>query len=502
MEPAVETRSIPRVLSIAGTDPTGGAGIQADLKSIAANGGYGMAAVTALVAQNTRGVRSVHTPPASFLTEQLASVSDDVEIDAVKIGMLGSADVIAAVGEWLAETAPAVVVIDPVMVATSGDRLLEPAAEDALRLLLRHADLVTPNLPELGVLLNEPVAEDWDTALAQGRSLSRRSGTIVLVKGGHLPGGDCPDALVDVHGKLGDDVVEFRSARVATSNTHGTGCSLSSAMATVQARTGDWTESLKQVKEWLFGALIRADELEVGQGNGPIHHFHHHTPRPAEAASFSSECWEDIAGLLEEIFGLDFIRRLGDGSLPEADFAYYLAQDALYLSGYSRALALASSLAPTAAEQLFWAKGAHTCIEVEAQLHREWLSGRTVSGGQGPVTKQYVDHLLAAGAAGGYAELVAAVIPCYWLYAHVGQVLHGAYRASGAAGHPYGAWLETYADQGFAEAARQAVAIMDDVAARSSREERRRMLTAFRESSRYELRFFDAPRLHAVGPSA
>ena len=500
MEPAVETRSIPRVLSIAGTDPTGGAGIQADLKSIAANGGYGMAAVTALVAQNTRGVRSVHTPPPSFLAEQLASVSDDVEIDAVKIGMLGSADIIDAVGEWLAEAAPAVVVIDPVMVATSGDRLLEPAAEESLRLLLRHAHLVTPNLPELAVLLSEPVAEDWDAALAQGRSLSRRYGTIVLVKGGHLPGGDCPDALVDVHGRLADDVVEFRSARVATANTHGTGCSLSSAMATVQARTGDWTESLKQVKEWLFGALVRADELEVGRGNGPIHHFHHHTPRPP--AAFSAGCWEDITGLRKGIFTLDFIRQLGDGSLPEADFGYYLAQDALYLSGYSRALALASSLAPTAGEQLFWAKGARDCIEVEAQLHREWLSDREVSGGLGPVTKQYVDHLLATAASGGYAELVAAVIPCYWLYAHVGEVLHGAYRASGAAGHPYGAWLETYADQGFAEATRQAVGIMDDVAARSTEDVRRRMLEVFRESSRYELLFFDAPRLYAGGSSA
>jgi len=491
----MKTRSIPRVLSIAGTDPSGGAGIQADLKSIAANGGYGMAAVTALVAQNTSGVRSVHTPPAAFLMEQLDAVSDDVAIDAVKVGMLGSADVIGTVATWLAKTAPAVVVIDPVMVATSGDRLLEPSAEEALRSLLRHADLVTPNLPELGVLLNEPPAQDWDTALGQGRALSRRYDVTVLVKGGHLPGGDCPDALVDVHGRLAEETIEFRTERVATANTHGTGCSLSAAIATVQARTGDWTEALKQVKDWLYGALLRADELEVGQGNGPIHHFHHHVEPPRSA--FSQQCWDRTAGLRSGIFDLPFIRQLADGTLPETDFAYYLAQDALYLAGYSRALARASSMAPTAAEQLFWAKGAYNCIEVEAALHREWLAGRDVMDRQGPVTKQYVDHLLSAGTSGSYAELVAAVIPCYWLYAHVGEVLHAQYRGAGASSHPYGAWLDTYADEEFAEAARQAVRIMDDVAARSSAEERRLMFAAFEESSRYELRFFDAPRLYA-----
>lgn len=151
----VSVRDVPRILSIAGTDPTGGAGIQADLKSIAANGGYGMAVVTALVAQNTHGVRSVHTPPAAFLREQLDAVSDDVVLDAVKIGMLGSAGVAQTVGAWLADVRPPAVVLDPVMVASSGDRLLSRDAEDALRGLLHGVDLVTPNLPELAALLGE-----------------------------------------------------------------------------------------------------------------------------------------------------------------------------------------------------------------------------------------------------------------------------------------------------------------------------------------------------------
>lgn len=270
-------RQVPRVLSIAGTDPTGGAGIQADLKSIAALGGYGMAVVTSLVAQNTQGVRSVHTPPAEFLRAQLDAVSDDVTIDAVKIGMLGDAVTIAVVRDWLSETRPPVVVLDPVMVATSGDRLLHAEAETELRKLVPWADLVTPNLPELAVLVGEPVAPSWSEALKQAAWLSRTCGVIVLVKGGHLESESSPDALVDADGRLGaaeKNVVEFSSPRIATSNTHGTGCSLSSAVATVMARTGDWAEAVAQTKDWLQDALINAHELQVGHGSGPINHFH------------------------------------------------------------------------------------------------------------------------------------------------------------------------------------------------------------------------------------
>lgn len=270
-------RGIPRVLSIAGTDPTGGAGIQADLKSIAALGGYGMAVVTSLVAQNTRGVRSVHTPPAEFLAEQLEAVSDDVTIDAVKIGMLGDTATIAVVRDWLDRVRPPLVVLDPVMVATSGDRLLASDAEAALRDLVGRSDLVTPNLPELAVLLEEPVAADWPAAIEQGRSLSGACRTVVLVKGGHLAAATIPDALVDAAGLLGGlhgDVVEFLSPRVSTRNTHGTGCSLSAAVATVMARSGDWSVAVSEAKDWLQDALIHADELDVGQGNGPINHFH------------------------------------------------------------------------------------------------------------------------------------------------------------------------------------------------------------------------------------
>lgn len=515
------TPRIPRVLAIAGSDPSGGAGIQADLKSIAANGGYGMAAITALTAQNTKGVRSVHVPPASFLTAQLEAISDDITIDAVKIGMLGDDSVIDAVRTWLEKVRPGVLVLDPVMVATSGDRLLQESAETALRELLPLADLITPNLAELAMLLGEPAAQDWDGALEQGKRLAALTGTTVLVKGGHLPdtgthvggsydggsqdAGGCPDALVNTGGVLGQEVVVVAGPRIATRNSHGTGCSLSSALATVQARTGDWETSLRDVKPWLLGALREAGRLEVGTGNGPVHHFHHLQPAASPAGAqlpaeghFAALLEGHAADELEAIYALGFIRGLADGTLPEHEFAYYLAQDALYLNGYSRVLSRAAALAPSEAEQLFWSRSAQQCLEVESELHRSWLAGRTVERQLGPVTKAYVDHLHAASLAGSYGVLVAAALPCFWLYAEVGATLHRDFLTAGApAGHAYADWLRTYADEAFAESTRQAIRYADAAARNGSEAERNAMAVAFRQSARYEVEFFDAPRLHA-----
>ena len=523
------------MLAIAGSDPSGGAGIQADLKSIAAHGGYGMAAVTALTAQNTLGVSAVHVPPAAFLTAQLEALSQDITIDAVKIGMLGDASVIDAVRSWLEKARPGVVVLDPVMVATSGDRLLQEADEAALHALLPYADLITPNLAELAVLLGEPAAVDWSGALDQGKRLAARTGTTVLVKGGHLDGGcgsgdnsgnydgsnGCPDALVNTVGLLAQDVIVVPGERVHTRNSHGTGCSLSSAIATVQARnvlqgapagTGDWEAALREVKPWLREALRTSSALDVGSGAGPVHHFHHvqqytqdqgaqnretAARAPAEG-EFAVVLRDAAAADLEAIYGLDFIRALGDGSLPEAEFAYYLAQDALYLNGYSRVLARAAAIAPTEAEQLFWARSAQNCLEVESELHRTWLSTRTAGVALGPVTKSYVDHLLAASVSGSYGVLVAAVLPCFWLYAEVGETLYRQFLTAGAPeSHPYAVWLRAYADEEFVAATRQAVAYTDAAARAASEAERDAMTLAFRQSARYEVDFFDAPRLHA-----
>lgn len=263
-------RPVPNVLSIAGTDPTGGAGIQADLKSIAANGGYGMSAITALVAQNTRGVREVHYPPAAFLRAQLDAVSDDVAVDAVKLGMLGTAEIIRTVDEWLRRVQPPVVVLDPVMIATSGDRLLDAAAEAALFELCADADVLTPNVPELAVLAGAEPAEDWVGVLAQAATVARATGALVVAKGGHLDDGQVFDALVGRDGPL----IQLAHPRIATTNTHGTGCSLSSAITAGLAKGEDMEIAVRNAKTWVSAAIAAADRFAVGHGHGPIHHFH------------------------------------------------------------------------------------------------------------------------------------------------------------------------------------------------------------------------------------
>lgn len=486
----------PRVLSIAGTDPTGGAGIQADLKSIAASGGYGMAVVTALVAQNTHGVRSVHTPPVAFLREQLDAVSDDVTIDAIKIGMLGSRAVIAEVADWLSQNRAPVVVLDPVMIATSGDRLLDADAEEAVRELLPLVDLVTPNLAELAVLVDEPLTATWNDALDQAVRLSEKRSVMVLVKGGHLGGAHSPDALVDATGRLpnGGTVVELMGERIPTTNTHGTGCSLSSAVATLYARHGDWPIALREAKTWLDGSLRTADALDVGSGSGPVDHFGSlwrgnglsDVPR-----GLTDAWWAEIGDIRTSIDLLTFVQELVDGSLGEEEFARYLTQDALYLRDYSRALARASQLAPTTEEQAFWASAAHDSITAEMKLHRDWLATREMAPPEPhPVTAAYVNHLLAASGGSAYGVLVAALLPCFWIYHDLGERL----RAHSRVGHPFASWLDTYADPVFAAATVQAVEYAGRAAAKADAGERDAMWRAFRTSSQFELEFFSMSR--------
>ncbi|HEY2793486.1 MAG TPA: bifunctional hydroxymethylpyrimidine kinase/phosphomethylpyrimidine kinase [Micromonosporaceae bacterium] len=262
---------IPNLLTIAGTDPSGGAGIQADLKTFSALGGYGMSVITGLVAQNTRGVRSVQDVPASFVTEQLDAVFDDVRVDAVKIGMLANASVIDAVAAVLDRRRPAYVVLDPVMVAKSGDRLLTVDAVERLRsVLLPHVDLITPNLPEAADLLGVDEARDEREMRAQLDALTKL-GPGVLLKGGHLSGPECPDLLVLEAGQEPERLV---APRIETTSDHGTGCTLSAAIAALRPQRDGWLPAVREAKAYLTASLAAAGRLEVGQGHGPVHHFH------------------------------------------------------------------------------------------------------------------------------------------------------------------------------------------------------------------------------------
>jgi hydroxymethylpyrimidine/phosphomethylpyrimidine kinase len=257
-------------LTIAGSDSSGGAGIQADLKTFAALGVYGASVITALTAQNTRGVSAIHVVPAEFVTAQMEAVFSDLHVDAVKIGMVAQLATIDAIVAGLTRWAPKHVVLDPVMVATSGDRLLATEAVDALRTkLMPHAALVTPNLPEAAALLDEPIALSESAIESQGKRLLAMGCRAVLIKGGHGQGAESIDYLVETN-----RVIALAAPRIATKNTHGSGCSLSSAIAAGLAGGDDMETAVRNAKAWVSAAIAVADRLDVGHGNGPIHHFH------------------------------------------------------------------------------------------------------------------------------------------------------------------------------------------------------------------------------------
>ena len=488
-EPYVD---IVNVLSIAGTDPTGGAGIQADLKAIAANGGYGMAAVTALVAQNTRGVREVHVPPVAFLTAQLDAVSDDVRIDAVKVGMLGTPEVITAVAGWLERTRPPVVVIDPVMVAASGDRLLGAEAEDALQRILPLADLITPNLPELAVIAGGPVAETWDAMLEQAGAVSALHGVRVLAKGGHLAGSASPDALVDPAG----EVVAFEGTRIRTRNSHGTGCSLSSAVATRIARGDDWAAAIGAARTWLRESLAASDTLDVGRGSGPLHHFAGLWRRgdvdgaAGTAEDIRSEWWDAIADVRAATDALPFITRLAAGTLPRSAFLDYVAQDSIYLGEYARVLARLSTLTVDPTAQRFWLHAAQGALIGELELHRDRLGGTPI-GAASATTTGYTNHLVAS-CEDGYAVAAAAALPCFWMYSDIGTRLFRGELGAVARDpeHPYAEWIATYDDPAFAADTESAIALVTTLASEARPALRARMWQAFRVSAQWEHDFF------------
>jgi hydroxymethylpyrimidine/phosphomethylpyrimidine kinase len=260
----------PVALTIAGSDSSGGAGIQADLKTFAALGVYGASAITALTAQNTKGVTGIHAVPAEFLRAQIDAVFGDLDVGAVKIGMVAQLASVEAIADALKRWSPRHIVLDPVMVATSGDRLLAAEAVEALRhKLIPLATVITPNLPEAAALLDEPVATSGVAIESQGERLLALGCPAVLIKGGHGEGSESIDYLVRANGS-----VALSAPRVVTQNTHGTGCSLSSAIAAELAKGAELETAVRNAKSFVSAAIASADRFTVGHGHGPIHHFH------------------------------------------------------------------------------------------------------------------------------------------------------------------------------------------------------------------------------------
>lgn len=260
-----------RVLTIAGSDSGGGAGIQADIKSISACACYASSAITAITSQNTLGVRDIHPIPSLILKSQIEAVLEDIGTDAIKIGMLHSPEIIQVVADCLDRFQIRNVVLDPVMVATSGDKLLLDEAINHLKhVLFPKVRIITPNLPEAEILLGRTIEKQCEFRNI-AKELAEKYQVSVLLKAGHLLGDELIDVLYDFEKS---ECLELASKRVETKNTHGTGCSLSSALASFLARGFDISESAKRAKEFIAESIIAGKDYEIGQGHGPVHHFH------------------------------------------------------------------------------------------------------------------------------------------------------------------------------------------------------------------------------------
>lgn len=272
MENIIHPQNYYRALAIAGSDPSGGAGLQADLKTFSALGCYGMTAVVAIVDENTVGVTGVHPVPVNFVKGQIKSCLDDIGADAVKIGMLHSSELILAVKETLSQYfIPGGIVLDPVMVATSGDPLLQHEAITTLRdQLIPEARVITPNIPEAEILLGHKLTRHNQLANA-AVELSQGGKVSVLLKAGHLTESTLTDIFYNAEN---DTLTSLSSPRLDTVNTHGTGCTLSSAVASFLARGWELTQAVSAAKDYISAAIAAGANYKIGHGHGPVHHFH------------------------------------------------------------------------------------------------------------------------------------------------------------------------------------------------------------------------------------
>lgn len=511
--------AVPRVLSIAGTDPTGGAGLQADLKSIVAAGGYGMGVVTALVSQNTMGVRAVHTPPVDFLTEQLAAVSEDVTIDAVKIGMLGTRELTEAVTQWVREAKPPVVVLDPVMIATSGDRLLDEDALSAMRELVAESTIITPNVPELALLAEKPEAQDIAELTEQALDYAHDNDIIVIAKSGHLKGAEAGNAVAFPDGNTS----YAASPRIDTKNTHGTGCSLSSALAT-RIGAGDSVEdALRWTTRWLYEAIRFADQLHVGHGHGPIDHSHRsrrleamalRRMYPIEMNSFApldkleeaakhadavtsyfgqpleikpagpntQMLWASIQDIIEELSNMVCFNSLVTGNMSNPDTRFFVAQEAWYLSKVFPAISLLATKAPTPQEQTIWSAVAQDSLVRAMDLNDSALgqpSDAIADIVPTTITQLLLDMHLACAAFNPYSVAIASITAELWITVEL--ALKSMKLSEN--GSSISEWMKMNAEPSFVENVQQCVDMLEKCLSEASDKERTQARDVFRRSA-------------------
>ncbi|KAF1982236.1 thiamine biosynthesis protein-like protein (Thi-4) [Aulographum hederae CBS 113979] len=505
-----------RILVIAGSDSSGGAGLEADQKVIAAHGCYAMTATTALTAQNTQGVEGIHEVPSEFVRKCVDAVVGDVGVDVVKTGMLASAETITVVAEAIIRHKIPITVIDPVMVSTSGHQLLpQPAVLNLVNTLLPHATLLTPNLPEARLLLqtaSKPISSDSpesvDDLKVIAKDIRKLGPKYVLLKGGHLPltrghraakTEEEKAVVVNVLAGPGDQEVEiFETEYLRSENTHGTGCSLASAIASNLALGKTMRQAVNDAILYVE-AGIKTAPTDIGKGSGPINHFHSTYTLPFAPGNFIDYVVSrpDVRGPWKEHTEHDFVQQLAAGTLPIERFRYYLIQDYLFLIQFSRANALLAYKARSLGD-LRTAVDNVAHLQEEMKLHIQFcdefgLSPEEVEGQEeSQACTAYTRYILDIGHTHDYFSLQIALLPCLLGYGLIARRLFDdPATVRGDAGNRYWKWIETYVAADYVEAVGKGRELVEKLAAKESPSRIEELVKIFIHATKMETGFWD-----------
>ncbi|MCJ1306669.1 hypothetical protein MMC25_000312 [Agyrium rufum] len=457
-----------RVLLIAGSDSSGGAGLEADQKVTAVHGCYAMTATTALTAQNTQGVEDIHVTPPTFVKKQIDACINDIGVDVVKIGMLASASTVEVVIDCLENHGRPTCVIDPVMMSTTGHQLLPPDAVRSFRALLPLATILTPNIPEAGLLLegagkSMPEVQTVNDLTSLAKSLLSLGPKWVLLKGGHLPltrqyvvaMNDAEKAFVVDILVSQDNTTVLRSDWSKSRNTHGTGCSLASAIASNLATGNTIVDSVRKACQYV-NAGIRLS-IARGTGSGPINHFHSSYMLPFPPDCFFDYLISQSESTWREYTHHDFVLRLANGTLALPRFKNFLIQDYLFLAQFSRALALSASKLSRIKDI---AKGARqiSVMEHEVEMHIEYCKGFGISREEMELASPsqaclaYTGYVLDIGHSQDWFALRVSLAPCTIGYGMIGRRLYDDEATVRGDANPYWQWIESYKSQEYDDA--------------------------------------------------
>lgn len=523
-----EKHDAPVVLSIAGSDSGGGAGVQADLKTCQALGAFGTTAIVAVTVQNTQGVSDFLPIDPKMVRAQIDSVLSDIGAHAIKTGMLPTTEIIKAAADGMDAHKAHVRVIDPVFVAASGDVLVSPEAVEAIRtILVPTATVLTPNMPEAGRLLGRAAPETVAEMKEAAKELIGMGAQSVLLKGGRLADSEAEGAMVDIYADAAHPegkvrLVELRYSRLDTPNTHGAGCTVAAAVAAElakQVHAGHLIDTLgavKKAREYLGAVFAASADLKIGKGaRGPLNHAQapwakiqpkssteEPTADSAGAATgsdgerVSKSLWADadVSRLAKASLSSGFLTALADGTLPKANFAGYVAQDKFFLEAFARAYTLALNRLPAEDQEGIMGfaalvRGVVDELKLHASYAAKWgVDMKTVN--PAPACQSYVDFLMdvVTDGARDVAACAAAMVPCMRLYAFLGQAL----RAANAPAGPYQEWVDTYADTGFEELAASLEAMLDRYAAGATTKKVAELRELYVKAMELELDFFEA----------